>query len=127
MAARYELRITGVWDSVLGRVIQFREGQAWRDYQNWLATGHAPDPMPPVTPAAPTQEELDALAEINARDTIRMTLRNDAAIRALATRSPAQVNSWIDSNVTDVASARAVLKIIAQVMALYIREHLPPS
>ena len=42
-------------------------------------------------------------------------------INRLRTATPAQVNSWIDTNVTSLAAARAVLKALVKVLALHIK------
>jgi len=51
-------------------------------------------------------------------------LKADAAVQALRTRTPAQCDAWLDQNVTDLASARAVLKILARILALLARERI---
>jgi len=48
-------------------------------------------------------------------------VRKDAALRALLTRSPDQVASWIDTNVTDLASAKNVLTRLTQIVAVLAR------
>ena len=124
MGARYQLREIGVYDTVLEKVIH-RNDVEWPEYREWLRT-NTPDPMPVVT-VAKTQEEIDAEAELAAQKTLKDTLRVDAAVRGLATRSPAQVDNWIDSNVTNLSQARDVLKIACRVLAYLIRTHLPPK
>lgn len=42
-------------------------------------------------------------------------------VTRLNTATPAQINAWIDNNVTDLASARAVLKAIIKAIALDFR------
>ena len=123
MPARYSLRPVGVFDAVLGRVIT-RTDAEWSDYRQWLRA-NAPDPMPVVPPPPPTQAELDARAEIEAIRQLRDVLRNDSGIRALATRSPAQVEAWIEGNVTTLAQAREVLKTLAKVTSWIIRSQIP--
>ena len=91
MATRYELRPVGVWDNVLGRRITRSDGVEWGDYRQWLKTGNVPDAQPIVPPPAPTQAELDARAELEARETARTTLRADATISYLRTHTPAEV------------------------------------
>jgi hypothetical protein len=124
MAARYSLRRYGVHDSVLGRVIT-RTDAEWSDYRVWLRD-NTPDPEPAVAPADPTPAELAAQAELAEQAAIKASLRSDAAVRALASRSPAQVDAWIDANVTTLAEARSVLKILARILALLARQTLPP-
>jgi hypothetical protein len=124
--ARYQLRDLGVYDAIAARTINRSDGALWQAYRLWLAAGNTPDPAPIVTPPAPSAEELAQAAELAEREQLRTQLRADAAIRALATRSPAQVDQWLDTNVTSLASAREVLKILARVIAYLARQHLPP-
>jgi hypothetical protein len=43
-------------------------------------------------------------------------------VTRLKSASPAQIDNWIDGNVTSIATARAVLKAIVKVLALHIRD-----
>lgn len=45
----------------------------------------------------------------------------DILLSALAAKSPAEVAAWIDANVTDLASAKRVLRALAKVVALLAR------
>ncbi|GIW55343.1 MAG: hypothetical protein KatS3mg082_1747 [Nitrospiraceae bacterium] len=45
----------------------------------------------------------------------------DILLSALATKSPAEVAAWIDANVTNLASAKQVLRALAKVVALLVR------
>lgn len=122
MSARYESRTAGIWDREKLRLIT-PGGIGWTAFQTWIAAGNTPDPD--STPAhVPTQAELDAAAEKDARDQIVTNLRADNAIQALRTLTPAQVDNYIDTNVTDLASAKTVLKRIVRVIALLARERL---
>lgn len=64
-----------------------------------------PDPPPP-----PTQDELDATAA-----------RQYAKLQALRTMTPAEVQAWVDANVTDLASARDALKTLAIAVGILAR------
>jgi hypothetical protein len=64
-----------------------------------------PDPPPP-----PTQDELDA-AEA----------RQYAKLQALRAMTPAQVDAWVDANVSDLASARDALKTLAIAVGILAR------
>lgn len=122
MSVRYESRPGGIWDRDQMRLIT-PGGFGWSVYQKWVAAGNLPDPDS-TPPHIPTQAEIDAETERSARETVVGQLRADAAIQALRTRTPAQVDAWIDANVVDLASARTVLKIIARILALLARERL---
>lgn len=43
-------------------------------------------------------------------------------INRLRTATPAQIDNWIETNVTTIAGARAVLKALAKVQALNLRD-----
>jgi hypothetical protein len=120
--ARYELRPVGVWDNVLARRI-VRNDREWADYRAWLISGNTPDvPVPVVIP--PTQAELDAAAEIAARTTMRNDLRADSTVTYLRNHTPAECAAYVNSNVTDLASAKTVLSKLAMIVAYLARERL---
>ncbi len=60
--------------------------------------------------ARATQEQHDEL-----------TALSDTLIQALQTKTPAQVATWIDVNVTDLASAKTVLKALAKIIVIVVR------
>jgi hypothetical protein len=81
----------------------------------------------------PTQAEVDAvsvadldraqaLKGLSAREVsfVDSSDRSDLMNR-LRTATPAQIDTWIDNNVTSIAAARAVFKAILKVIALDIR------
>jgi hypothetical protein len=121
---RYQLLREGVWDLLDGvAILPQRDPTRWQAYLEWLAVeGNRPLPLAPPPP--PSQEELDARAEETTRRGIINELRVDAAISALRNRTPAQVDAWIDANVTTLAEARTVLKILARILAILARERL---
>ena len=121
--SRYQLLQQGVLDIESGRAIFDRSSPYWAEYVEWMRAGNIADPQI-AQPAPPTSAQVAAAAELAARDTIRASLRNDSGIQALRNRTPAQVDAWIDNNVTDLASARTVLKLLARVVALLARERL---
>jgi hypothetical protein len=121
--ARYRIAPVGVVDTVNGDALILPNRAGWREYEIWMTQGNTPDPLP-VVPHVVTPAEQAALDELAARDAIRAELRLDAAVQALRTRTPAQVDAWLDANVTDLSSARAVLKILARILALLARERI---
>jgi hypothetical protein len=123
--ALYRLLERGVLNTATGVEVSGRSHPGWPEYEAWLMAGGVPDPMLPVVlDVAYVDPNSPAEIESAARKQIRNALRVDAAVQALRTRTPAQVDSWIDANVTDLASAREVLKILARVLALLARESL---
>lgn len=57
----------------------------------------------------PTLEELDYEARLA-----------DAIGQNIADMTPAEAEAWIETNVTDLASAKTVLKVIARVVAVLL-------
>ena len=121
--ARYRIAKIGVLDQNNGNALILPNRAGWPEYTAWRVAGNVPDPL--IVPAhVPTQAEIDAAAEHAARAAILATLRADVNMQALRTRTPAQVDAWISSQVVDLASAKVVLRILASVVALLVRERL---
>ena len=121
--ARYHLLERGVLDTQDGTVIADVSHPKWQDYIQWVTAGNIADAF--VVPAhVPTQAEIDANAELAEQAAILATLKADAAVQALRTRTPAQVDAWIDAQVNSLADARAVLKILARILALLARQRI---
>jgi hypothetical protein len=113
----YRVASRGVIDLTSGDPVQ--PGSArWVIYEAWLAAGGVPEPR--IVP----QEEIDAAAEVTAREAARTTLKADATITYLRTHTPAECAAYVNANVTDLASAKAVLSKIAMVVAYLARERL---
>ena len=111
----------GVRHLPTGRVIK-PDWPEWAAYQSYLSTGGdlAPaDPDPPLS-----ESEALARLELSERFNLLRELRGDPALQALRARTPAQVDAWIDANVTTLAQAREVLKTLARIVALIARERL---
>jgi len=121
--ARYRLARVGVLDQDNGNALILPNYPGWGAYLNWLAAHNVPDPLV-VPPHVVTPTEQAALDEIAAQNGIIATLKADAAIQALRGRTPAQVDAWVESNVTTLAEARTVLKILARIVALLARQML---
>ncbi len=51
----------------------------------------------------------------------KVNLGSDVAYTALSTKTPAEINQWIDSNVTDLASAKVVLKLLTRAVIHLLR------
>jgi len=49
-------------------------------------------------------------------------IKNTSAIRALVTARPAQIDNWIDNNVTDINSTKQVLKILAKAVSYFAKK-----
>jgi hypothetical protein len=84
----------------------------------WYTDGntYSADPITPEDIAAKALRDQDA-ADLAAT-------RADALITALITRTPAQIDAYIEANVTSLASARDVLKLLAKCVAIVARAQL---
>lgn len=123
--ARYEQRKVGVWDNDTSTLVTRLQTDAWRAYEFWLSAGNTPDPQPPdPPPPGPTPEQIAAEADRVARLAMRNALRADSTILFLRTHTPAEVEALVNSNVTDLASAKNVLSKMAMVVAYLARERL---
>ncbi len=77
-----------------------------------------PDSLPPdqkPTPPPPSAAELRVQAFL--ADTSRQQL-----IQQLINATPAQIDTWINNRVTDLASARAVLAMLIKVLAIVVKQ-----
>jgi hypothetical protein len=121
--ARYRLLPAGrVFDEDAGRSFERIDHEAWAEYQAWLAAGGVPDPLPPEPPLPPAEQA--ARDELAARQAMRAALRTDSTIQFLRTHTPAECEAWVQSNVTDLASAKLVLRKLAMICAYLARERL---
>ena len=76
------------------------------------------DPDLPEIPPL-TQEELDAIAAENARrDAVKADVDAAALIAQLSTATPAQINTFVNNQVNDLADARLMFKRILLVLSI---------
>jgi hypothetical protein len=113
----YRVALHGVIDLTSGDPVQ-PGSVRWAIYEAWLAAGGVPEPR--IIP----QAEIDAAAELEARATMRDVLRADNVVAYLRTHTPAECAAYVNANVSDLASAKAVLSKIAMVVAYLARERL---
>ncbi len=52
----------------------------------------------------------------------RAAIKSDALFASLTSKTPAQVGDWIDANVTDLASAKQVLTILAKALLVLAKQ-----
>lgn len=72
-----------------------------------------------VVKYATPQADITEAARISA---LRADPQRAAMVNALLNATPAQIDNYMDANVTDLASARAMLKRLAKLMAVAIRQ-----
>ena len=86
----------------------FINPQTNADYLAWLTAGNTPDPQDPPPP--PTQDELDAIAA-----------KTYAKLTALKGMTPAQVQTWVTANVTNLAQAQDAIMTLAIAVSILAR------
>ena len=96
---------------IVGLYVKPQPGRA----EEWLADDDAEVQAFP----APTPEEA---AEESRREGFRGDEARRALLERLQTATPGQIDGWVDSNVTNLASAKVVLAGILKVIALDGRE-----
>lgn len=89
--------------------------------QEWIEAGNTPDPEF-------TQAELDeqtAAATFDSEiETDREAAKLDAGIQALINARPAAIENYINNNVTDLATAKDVLIILAKMVSVLARREI---
>lgn len=78
-------------------------------YEAWIASGNTPDPY--------VEDAATAAAKARKATFDAEAVRTDLILR-LRGATPAQLSSFVDANVTDLASARTMLKRILLVIAV---------
>lgn len=68
----------------------------------------------------PVNLDADASTELQ----IMKFAKQDAMLHGLVTKTPAEVYVWIENNVTDLATAKEVLKRLAAVIAYLVKDEL---
>lgn len=81
----------------------------------WVYNGTTLSPPPPL-PVDPT-----VAAEANRAASFRADAGRVDLLSRLKTATPAQIDTWVDNNVTTLAGAKTVFKAILKVIALDIR------
>jgi hypothetical protein len=76
------------------------DNRDYAEYLKWVTDGGVPEEADPPPP--PSQDELDAEAA-----------RTYAKLVAIRDMTPAEVQTWIDANLTDLATAKDVIKTLA--------------
>ena len=64
--------------------------------------------------------QLNVIADQAAKE--RHSALSDATLVALQTKTPAQINAWVDANVTSLVQVRFVLKVILRLLVLLAKK-----
>lgn len=81
----------------------------WQEYQEWLKAGNTPDPL------VVNQEDADRLER-------RRQMRAAQLGDSLQNMSPAQAAQWVETNVTNLTEAKRVLKALAAIVCVLVKE-----
>ena len=71
-----------------------------------------------------TPEQIAARQERAAVEDAKTDAVADTFVQQLVSNTPAQVDSWIDSNVTDINSAKALFKNMARMLRYFAKKEL---
>ena len=101
------------------------------DYDPDLYFRTEQDDAPYVVYTKKSQEQIDAIlakrAEIEAENAARAELKQDAFVQQFIAMTPADVRSYVDANVTDLASAKALLRRMAVMLLLLAKAEYKPD
>ena len=87
-------------DSIDGQIYVDGDAQTgWKVHPDWT-----PEQLAELQEKADDRQDADQI-------------RAEPTVRSLITARPAQIENYIDNNVTDLASAKAVLKILAKAVS----------
>lgn len=95
-------------------------GTPLTDYEALIALVEANiQPIPP-----PTQEELDAIAQAEADAAAKTAAKADNVVKYLRDHTPAECVDYVNTNVTDLASAKQLMKKFAVVLCVLSKQNL---
>ena len=77
------------------------------------------DYTPP--PYVPTQQDIDRAAALAALQADKTSALAYAKLTALSNMTPAQIQTWVDANVTNLATAQDAIKTLAVGLSVLIR------
>lgn len=89
-----------------GAVVNITDPKSWGPYESWIKSGNTPDPAIP-----------DARVDAMKADPTRVAL-----LARLRTATPAQIDTYVQANVTNLAQARDMLGTILKLLALDARQ-----
>lgn len=89
------------------------------EFLAWVAAGNTPDPVDP-----PTADELSAIAQATDAAEAEAVAKADTVIQYLRDHTPAECEAYVQAQVTDLASARALLKKVAVVLCVLAKREL---
>lgn len=88
----------------------------YQAYLAWVAEGNTSDPVDPLT-----AEELEAEAQRVKYEQDAVASRTHVKLKALREMSPAQVQAWVTTNVTNLAQAQDAIATLAIAVSVLAR------
>ena len=95
------------------------QSYSWSDARGYSLAWEADAPPPP-----PTQAEIDAEARRIADEAAASVAKADSVVQYLRDHTPAECEAYVQSNVTDLASARQLLKKFAVALCVLAKQNL---
>lgn len=86
----------------------------WQKCPEWVGIGMAINALPPSGWKSSKQIKDEDEATLSA-------IKGDTLVQSFIAMTPAQVNSYIDTQVTDLASAKTVLKFFGRMVLILAR------
>jgi len=116
--AKYKLTTSGGIHRITdGAAIPTDPGNTdYAEYLAWTAEGNTPDPVDP-----PTAEELAAAAAEVQYKADAAAAKAYTKLKALSTMTPAQVQTWVAANVTNLAQAQDAITTLAIAVSILSR------
>jgi hypothetical protein len=103
-------------NDVVVNVIELEEGAKYTPEAGLrLVEGRDYAPAPSAPPHVPSTEEVRAV-------TFKADGSRQDMLARLKTATPAQIDAYIDANVTTLAQARTFLKALTKILATHIQE-----
>lgn len=116
--------VVGCWN-IDPQVYPAPEGTFWQPDPNSLAGPDATWNGTTFVPRALTPEEQAAKDASDAKEARENDLRALSDVQDLANRlktaTPAQIDTWVDNNMNNLAQARTVMKALLKVLAYALR------
>jgi hypothetical protein len=116
------------WTQLPDAVLTSAQREAWSNYRQVLQDIEILfiDPDTVIFPDAPTRSNTLTPAQIAARARRRAAIGEAGLATVLKSLTPVQAENYIETNVTNLASAKAVIKIMAR-MLIAMRDEVWPG
>lgn len=115
----YKLKLNGIIRLSDNASIPLDPGNPdYQDYMAWIAAGNTP--LPEFTPEEQAAREAQAAAAAEEQEAI-LAVRAHQKLTALKDMTPAQVEQWVNTHVTNLTQAKEVLATLAVAVSVLAR------